>query len=94
MGKDTLIAYPINQPEVKKENTNPFYADIKPAQLLYKVNLPENSDIVKTLQENDVAINVKKNNESGSFGLGSSLITILLVLGFFALIIRSIQSVE
>ena len=92
MGKDTLIAYPINQPEVKKENTNPFYADIKPAQLLYKVNLPENSDIVKTLQENDVAINVKKNNESGSFGLGSSLITILLVLGFFALIIRSIQA--
>lgn len=92
MGKDTLIAYPINQPEVKKENTNPFYTDIKPAQLLYKVNLPENSDIVKTLQENDVAINVKKNSESGSFGLGSSLITILLVLGFFALIIRSIQA--
>ena len=92
MGKDTLIAYPINQPEVRKENTNPFYADIKPAQLLYKVNLPENSDIVKTLQENDVAINVKKNNESGSFGLDSSLITILLVLGFFALIIRSIQA--
>ena len=92
MGKDTLIAYPINQPEVKKENTNPFYADIKPVQLLYKVNLPENSGIVKTLQENDVVINVKKNSESGSFGLGSSLITILLVLGFFALIIRSIQA--
>ena len=93
MGKDTLIAVPVSQPEVKKTEVNPLYGELKPAKLQYKVAFPENSDILPKLQENDVEISVKRASESGSvFGLGSSLITILLVLGFLMLIIKSIQA--
>ena len=93
MGKDTLIAIPVNQPEAKKTEVNPLYGELKPAKLQYKVAFPENSDLLPKLQENNVEISVKKASESGSaFGLGSSLITILLVLGFLMLIIKSIQA--
>ena len=92
MAKDSLIAIPIKQPEAKPQ-TNPLYGEVKPPKLQYKVSFPENSDIVTKLQDNNVEINVKKANESGSmFGLGSSLVTILLVLGFIMLIIKSIQA--
>ena len=92
MSKDTLIALPVKQPEVKTQ-TNPLYGDVRPPKLQYKVSFPENSDILNKLQDNNVEINVKKANDSGSmFGLGSSLITILLVLGFIMLIIKSIQA--
>jgi len=92
LSKDFLVAMPVKQPDAKPVS-NPLYGDVKPAKLQYKVSLPENSDILTKLQENDVEINAKRVNESGSmFGLGSSLITILLVLGFIMLIIRSIQA--
>lgn len=92
MSKDTLIAVPVKQPEVKTQ-ANPFYGEVKPPKLQYKVSFPENSDILNKLQDNNVEINVKRANESGSmFGLGSSLITILLVLGFIMLIVKSIQA--
>ena len=93
MGRDTLIAIPVNQPETKKQVANPLYGEIKAPTLQYRVSFPENSDLVSTLQENNVEINVKKANESASlFGLGSSFITILLILGFILLIIKSIQA--
>ena len=93
MGKDTLIALPVKQPEAKKTEINPIYGEIKPPKLQYKVSFPESSDIVSELQKNNVEINVKSMSESNSmFGLGSSLITILLVLGFIILIIKSIQA--
>ena len=83
MGRDTLIALPVKQPEAKPI-TNPLYGDVKPPKLQYKVSFPENSDLLNKLQKNNVEINVKRNSESNSaFGLGSSLITILLVVGFF-----------
>ena len=93
MGKDTLIALPVNQPEAKKTEVSPIYGEIKPPKLQYKVSFPENSDLVSTLQKNNVDIKSKSMSESNSvFGLGSSLITILLVLGFIILIIKSIQA--
>ena len=93
LGKDALIALPINQPEAKKTNTNSIYGEVKAPTLQYKVVIPENSDVLTKLEENNVDINVKKASETSSpFGLGSSLITILLVIGFLLLIIKSIQA--
>ena len=94
MGKDALIALPVKQPEAKKTNSNPLYGEVRPPKLQYKVVLPENSDVLSKLEQNDVEISAKRANESNSaFGMGSSLITILLVLGFIMLIIKSIQAV-
>jgi cell division protease FtsH len=91
MMRDSLIALPVNQPEVKPVN-NPLYGEVKPPKLQYKVTFPENSDILPKLEQNGVEINVKKAAESGSIFAGSSLLTILLVLGFIMLIIKSIQA--
>ena len=93
IGRDSLIALPVNQPEAKKSNTNPLYGEVKPPKLQYKVLLPENSDVLAKLEENNVEINAKRSSDSSSaFSMGSSLITILLVLGFIMLIIKSIQA--
>ena len=95
MGKDALIALPVKQPEAKKTNSNPLYGEVRPPKLQYKVVLPENSDVLSKLEQNDVEISAKRANESNSaFGMGSSLITILLVLGFIMLIIKSIQAMS
>ncbi len=93
LGKDVLIAIPVKQPESKKTNSNPLYGEIKTPQLQYKVLLPEHSDILSKLESENIEVNAKKSGESGSiFGMGSSLITILLVFGFLMLIIKSIQA--
>ena len=93
LGKDTLIAIPVNQPEAKQTAPNPVFGEVKPPQLQYKVVIPENSDVLSKLEANDVEVNATKAGESGSmFGFGSSIITILLVVGFFLLIIKSIQA--
>jgi len=92
MSKDFLIALPTKQPEVKKKEINPLYGEVKPAKLQYKVAFPENSDILSELKKNNVEINVKRSSESNSIFGASSLITILLVLGFLMLIIKSIQA--
>ena len=92
MGKDMLIALPAKQSEAKKSASNPIYGDVRPPKLQYKVVLPENSDVLNKLEENNVEISAKKADSGSAFGLGSSLITILLVLGFIMLIIKSIQA--
>ena len=92
LSKDILIALPLKQPEAKKTEVNPIYGEVKPPKLQYKVMIPENSDILAKLEENNVEVNAKKADSGSAFGLGSSLITILLVLGFIMLIIKSIQA--
>ena len=93
MMRDTLIALPVKQPESKKTEVNPLYGEVKPPKHQYKVAIPMNADILPQLEKNNVEITVKKINESGSaLGMGSSLLTILLVLGFIMLIIKSIQA--
>ncbi len=93
LGKDTLIAVPLKQPETKQTVSNPMFGEVKAPQLQYKVIIPENSDVLSKLETNNVEVNATKSGESGSiFGLGSSVITILLVFGFLLLIIKSIQA--
>ncbi len=92
LGKDALIALPIKQPEAKQQ-TNAILGEVKPPKLQYKVIIPENADVLPKLEANNIEVNATKSGESGSiFGLGSSLITILLVFGFILLIIKSIQA--
>ena len=93
LGKDALIALPVKQPEAKQTTTNPIYGEVKPPKLQYKVVLPENSDVLTKLEAKNIEVNATKASESGSmFGLGSSVITILLIFGFLLLIIKSIQA--
>ena len=93
LGKDVLIAVPVKQPEQKQTTVNPIYGEVKTPQLQYKVLIPDNSDVLSKLESNGVEVNATKAGESGSmFGLGSSVITILLVFGFLLLIIKSIQA--
>ncbi len=93
LSKDALIAIPYKQPEAKQTTANPIYGEVKAPLLQYKVIIPENSDVLSKLESNNVEVNATKAGESGSmFGLGSSVITILLVFGFLLLIIKSIQA--
>ncbi len=66
MGKGVLIALPEKQPEAKKTNTNPLYGEVKPPKLQYRVTLPENSDVLPKLEENNVEITAKRAKDSSS----------------------------
>ena len=59
LSKDILIALPLKQPEAKKTEVNPIYGEVKPPKLQYKVMIPENSDILAKLEENNVNVIVK-----------------------------------
>ncbi|MCM1002732.1 MAG: ATP-dependent zinc metalloprotease FtsH [Candidatus Gastranaerophilales bacterium] len=91
MGRDVLIAVPVKQPEAKAVS-NPLYGEVQPAKLQYKVSIPSSSDVLPKLEENNVEISVKNTDSNSVKGMGSSLITLLLVLGVIALIIKSIQA--
>ncbi len=91
MGRDVLIAVPVKQPEAKPVS-NPLYGEVQPAKLQYKVSIPSSSDVLPKLEENNVEISVKNTDSNSVKGMGSSLITLLLVLGVIALIIKSIQA--
>ena len=93
LGKDALIAIPVNQPEAKQKTVASAFGEVQAPLLQYKVIIPDNSDVLTKLEANNVEVNATKAGESSSiFGLGSSVITILLILGFFLLIIKSIQA--
>ena len=93
LGKDFLIAVPFEQPEQKETTPNPLYGQVKAPLNQYKVMLPENSDILTKLEEKKIDVSARKAGDSGSaFGLNSSFITIILVLGFIFIIIKSIQA--
>ncbi len=91
MGRDTLIALPVKQPEAKTVN-NPLYGEVQPAKLQYKVSFPSSTDLLPKLEENNVEITVRNTDSNSMKGMGSSLLTLLLVLGVIALIIKSIQA--
>ena len=73
MGRDTLIALPVNQPEAKPV-TNPLYGEVKPPKMQYKVSFPENSDILNTLEKNNVEITPTASDGYFSFmGIGAPI---------------------
>jgi cell division protease FtsH len=64
------------------------------ASLRYKVNIPSNDNtFYSTLEENNVNIEIKKANESGSFmGIMGTALPILLALIFIIIIAKIIQA--
>ncbi len=92
IGKDVLIAKPVKQPEAKQTTPNPILGEVKPPQIQYKVVLPENSDVLGKLEANNVEVNATKAESGSILGFGSSLFTIILVLGILLLIVKSIQA--
>ena len=92
IGKDILIAKPVKQPEAKQTTPNPILGEVKPPQIQYKVVLPENSDVLGKLEANNVEVNATKAESGSILGFGSSLFTIILVLGILLLIVKSIQA--
>ena len=83
--KDFLIALPVKQPEQtenQKKVPKPIYGELKKATLQYKVLIPQGSDILKKLEENNVSIEVKKPSESSQILniLGSLLLPLLFII--------------
>ena len=85
MDKEFLIAQPLKQPEqteTEKKAPKPIYGELKKATLQYKVLIPQGSDILKKLEENNVIIEVKKPSESSQIlsVLGSLILPLLFII--------------
>jgi len=83
--KEYLLAQPLKQPEQtekEKKAPKPIYGELKKATLQYKVLIPEGSDILKKLEENNVIIEVKKPSESSQIlsVLGSLILPLLFII--------------
>ncbi len=90
MYNDFAIAVPVNEEIKTKINGEEKIT----AFLRYKTNIPLNDDsLYPTLKENNVKIDIKKANESSLMGLmGSAIVPILLILIFFIIMAKIIQT--
>ncbi len=87
---DTVTAVPIED-EIK---TNVDGKEAVTASLRYKVTVPQNDDsLYKTLEDNNVNIDIKKANENSSvMGLMGTALPILLIIAFFIILAKIIQT--
>ena len=87
---DIVTAIPVNE-DIK---TNIDGKETVTASLRYKVVVPSNSSsLYPTLEENNVNIEVKKSGESSSMmGLMGTALPILLIVAFFIILAKVIQS--
>ena len=87
---DTVIAKPVND-EIK---TNIDGKESVTASLRYNVTIPVNdTSLYPVLEENNVDVEIKKSNESSSMmGLMGTALPILLVVAFFVIMAKIIQS--
>ncbi len=87
---ESLVAVPVND-EIK---TNIDGKETVTASLRYRVNIPLNdSSFYKLLQDNNVNIEIKKSNESSpAMGLMGTFFPILLVIIFFVILAKIIQT--
>ena len=87
---DVVTAIPVDD-DIK---TNIDGKEVVTASLRYKVVVPpNNSSLYPTLEENNVNIEVKKSGESSSMmGLMGTVLPIFLIIGFFLILAKVIQS--
>ena len=87
---DVITAIPVDD-DIK---TNVDGKEVVTASLRYKVVVPpNNSSLYPTLEENNVNIEVKKSGESSSMmGLMGTVLPIFLIIGFFLILAKVIQS--
>ena len=90
ISNDTVIAKPI-QDEIK---TNVDGKETVTASLRYNVTIPVNdTSLYPVLEENNVDVEIKKSNESSSMmGLMGTALPILLIVAFFVILAKVIQS--
>lgn len=96
MDKEFLIAQPLKQPEQtekEKKAPKPIYGELKKATLQYKVLIPQGSDILTKLEENNVIIEVKKPSESSQIlnVLGSLILPLLFII-FLIIMARGLSA--
>ena len=87
---DVVTAVPVDD-DIK---TNIDGKEVVTASLRYKVIVPpNNASLYPTLEENNVNIEVKKSGESSSMmGLMGTVLPIFLIIGFFLILAKVIQS--
>ena len=90
ISNDTVIAKPV-QDEIK---TNVDGKETVTASLRYNVTIPVNdTSLYPVLEENNVDVEIKKSNESSSMmGLMGTALPILLIVAFFVILAKVIQS--
>ena len=90
LASDSLIATPVED----KIKTVVNGKEIEAASLRYKVNiLPNDTTLSPVLLENNVNVEVKKNNENGSFmGIVGTALPVLLIIVFFIILAKVIQT--
>ena len=87
---DIVTAIPVED-EIK---TNVEGKETVTAALRYKVTVPQNDNsLYKTLEDNNVNIDIKKANENSSMmGLMGTALPILLIIAFFIILAKIIQT--
>jgi len=95
--KDSLIAYPVRQPEAAKKKSNEalkaMYGEQKVAVVQYKVLTPSDPSLMKKLEDAGVDVNVKKPSESSQWmGILGSLILPILFIVFLLIMAKGLQS--
>ncbi len=90
LASDSLIATPVED----KIKTVVNGKEMEAASLRYKVNiLPNDTTLSPVLLENNVNVEVKKNNENGSFmGIVGTALPVLLIIVFFIILAKVIQT--
>lgn len=93
---DYLIAIPKNQPKAEEAKTEQGLLGPVPKKLpqnQYKVLTPNDPSLMPKLEKANVNIEVKKPNESSQLlNILGSIIFPLLLIGFFLMVIKSIQA--
>ena len=87
---DIVTAIPVED-EIK---TNVEGKETVTAALRYKVTVPQNDNsLYKTLEDNNVNIDIKKANENSSMmGIMGTALPILLIIAFFIILAKIIQT--
>lgn len=88
---ETIQAVPVDDEIISKDASG---NEIGKAYLRYKVNIPANDNTVyKTLEENNVNIDIKKTGETANvIGLLGTAFPILLIIGFFIILAKIVQA--
>src|SRR5574344_701028 len=95
--RDSLVAVPKVQPKqtskAKNSVSKTIYGSAKPVQVQYRVLTPNDSGLMKKLEEANVVISVKKPSESSQWMniLGSLILPILFIV-FIIIMIKSVQA--
>ncbi len=91
INNDTINAIPFNDEIISKDASG---KELGKAYLRYKVNIPSNdASVYKILNDNNVNIDIKKGNEPSHFiGIFGTAFPILLIIGFFIVLAKIIQT--